>query len=75
MRLYRRFLEQESIIFMHIALLELLRCTHVAKVIEFFFLTWNVYPQILTSLRGSSVELREEYGKCLGEVGAIDPGK
>lgn len=31
--------------------------------------------QLLSSLRGADVELRELYGKCLGELGAIDPGK
>lgn len=31
--------------------------------------------QLLSSLRGADVELRVLYGKCLGELGAIDPGK
>ncbi len=30
---------------------------------------------MLLSLRGADVELREQYGKCFGELGAIDPGK
>jgi len=34
-----------------------------------------LHTQILKGLRGSNVELREEYGRCLGELGAIDPGK
>ena len=32
-------------------------------------------PQLLRGLRGTSFELREEYGRCLGELGAVDPGK
>ena len=32
-------------------------------------------PQLLKGLRGTSFELREEYGRCLGELGAVDPGK
>lgn len=31
--------------------------------------------KIFHSLRGAGIELREECGKCLGELGAIDPGK
>lgn len=31
--------------------------------------------KIFNSLRGAGIELREICGKCLGELGAIDPGK
>lgn len=34
-----------------------------------------MYVQIFRSLRGAGIELREECGRCLGELGAIDPGK
>ena len=26
-------------------------------------------------LRATSIELREEFGRCLGELGAVGPGK
>jgi len=35
----------------------------------------EIVTTILKGLRGSNIELREEYGRCLGELGAIDPGK
>ena len=35
----------------------------------------SVFFKIFRSLRGAGFELREECGKCLGELGAIDPGK
>jgi len=31
--------------------------------------------QMLHSLRGADVDLRGQYGKCFGVLGAIDPGK
>jgi len=34
-----------------------------------------LHTKILKGLRGSNVEIREEYGRCLGELVAIDPGK
>ncbi|XP_064394848.1 serine/threonine-protein kinase ATR-like [Halichondria panicea] len=35
----------------------------------------EIIRTMLLSLRGADVELREQYGKCFGELGAIDPGK
>jgi serine/threonine-protein kinase ATR len=35
----------------------------------------EIISTLFTSLRGAEIELRELYGKCLGELGAIDPGK
>lgn len=41
----------------------------------FHSITCKCLLQIFHSLRGAGIELREECGKCLGELGAIDPGK
>lgn len=35
----------------------------------------DIVTTVLLGLHGCSSELWEEYGKCLGELGAIDPGK
>ncbi len=40
-----------------------------------YLMVLYILGKIFNSLRGSGIELREICGKCLGELGAVDPGK